>query len=64
MPIERGDLFHLPESGLRAFLRWLGDNGYPEPDLSAFTAPVLRRYLYAQSRRGSAPAPCAACFLP
>ena len=35
----------------RHYLRWLGENGYPDPDLTAFATPVLRRYLYHLSSR-------------
>ncbi|MES2463166.1 MAG: tyrosine-type recombinase/integrase, partial [Armatimonadota bacterium] len=35
----------------KTFLRWLGENGYPNADLSAFATPVLRRYLYNLSSR-------------
>lgn len=39
-------------SWMRAYLRWLADNGYPEPTLTAFTVPVLRRYQYSKSKEG------------
>jgi len=52
------------QSGLRAFLRWLDQNGHPAPDLSSFTTPVLRRYLYAQSQAGKRPRTVRGLFSP
>lgn len=43
------------QSNLRALLRWLGENGFPEPTVEALNTPTLRRYLYAMSARGLRP---------
>lgn len=44
--------------------RWLPANGYPDADLTAFTASVLRRYLYAESARGLRPRTIRGLFCP
>jgi len=51
-------------SRLRHNARWLEANGYPDPDLTAFSAPVLRRYLYAESTRGLRPRTLRGLFNP
>ena len=43
------------QSSLNHFLRWLDDNGYPAATLEAFTAPVLRRFLYGLAGRALRP---------
>src|SRR5437899_852837 len=37
---------------LRAFTRWLEENGYPDADVSVLSLPVLRRYQYAKAKTG------------
>src|SRR5579871_4589521 len=34
---------------------WMEQNGYPDPDLTAFTTPVLRRFLHYLSAKGLRP---------
>ena len=51
-------------ASLRHFTRWLEANGYPSPDLSALSTPVLRRYLYAQSAAGKRPRTIRGLFHP
>lgn len=43
---------------------WLPANGYPDADLTAFSAPVLRRYLYALSDRKLRPRTIRGMFCP
>ena len=43
------------QSGLNAFLRWLQENGRPDPTTFDFTTATLRRYLYFHSERGLRP---------
>lgn len=52
------------QSRLRHFLKWLAGNGYPDADLTAFTTPILRRYLYACSARGLRPRTIRGLFHP
>ena len=52
------------QSRLRHHARWLDANGYPNADLTAFVAPVLRRYLYAESTRGLRPRTLRGLFCP
>jgi len=42
-------------ASLNAFLRFLTDNGYPEPSLADLTTPALRRYLHSLGERGLRP---------
>jgi len=51
-------------SWLRHFQHWLTDNGYPDADLSTFSTPVLRRYLYTLSGRGYRPRTIRGVFAP
>ncbi len=44
--------------------KWLPENGYSDPDISVFTLPVLRRYLYAESARGLRPRTIRGMFHP
>lgn len=44
--------------------RWLDANGYPNADLSAWCATVLRRYLYDESLRGLRPRTIRGLFNP
>ena len=53
------------QSRLRHLIwHWLPDNGYPDPDITVFTVPVLRRYLYAQGARGLRPRTIRGMFHP
>ena len=65
---EKGLAAHSVEiyqSRLRHFIwRWLPENGYPNPDLTVFTLPVLRRYLHAQGARGLRPRTLRGMFHP
>ena len=55
----------LYQSRLRHLVwHWLPENGYPDPDITVFTAPVLRRYLYAQGARGLRPRAIRGMFHP
>lgn len=49
---------------LKHFTDWLDGGGYPDADLSAFTLPVLRRYLYFVSAKGSRPRTVRGHFFP
>src|SRR5262249_33098732 len=40
---------------LNHLLRWMPENGYPNPGLDAFALPTLRRYLYHLSGNGLRP---------
>lgn len=51
-------------SWLRNYQGWLRENGYPNPLLEAFTAPVLRRFFYAQAERGIRPRTLRSIFHP
>ena len=65
---EKGLAAHSVEmyqSRLRHFVwHWLPGNGYPDPDLSTFTAPVLRRYLHAAGAKGLRPRTIRGMFCP
>ena len=52
------------QSGLNAFLRWLQENGHPNPSLFDFNLPTLRRYLYFHSERGLRPRSLRGRFCP
>ncbi len=55
----------LYQSRLRHLIwKWLPENGYPNPDTTVFSAPVLRRYLYAQGERGLRPRTVRGMFHP
>ena len=43
------------QSWLHHFTDWLQANGYPDPDISVFSTPVLRRYQYHKSKEGLRP---------
>ena len=43
------------QSGLNALLRWMKENGHPDPTMFDFTTPTLRRYYYFHSERGLRP---------
>lgn len=42
-------------SQLRHFFAWIAAHGYPQPRLTDFTTPLLRRYQYSLSGRGLRP---------
>src|SRR5690242_10758490 len=52
------------QSHLRAFLRWLSENGYPTPDLSALNPDVLRRYQMVRAKDGLRPRALRGLFHP
>jgi site-specific recombinase XerD len=43
------------KSGLNSFLRWMQENGHPDPSTFDFNAATLRRYLYVHSEKGLRP---------
>ena len=51
-------------SWVHHFQKWLDANGYPNADVSAFSLPVLRRYLYHLSSRGLRPRTVFSAFHP
>ena len=51
-------------SWIHHFLGWLEENGYPHADITTFSLPVLRRYLYALSGRGYRPRTILSAFHP
>jgi integrase/recombinase XerD len=52
------------QSRLNHNAKWLHENGYPDADITVFAAPVLRRYLYAESARGLRPRTLRGLFHP
>ena len=52
------------QAQLRHCHRWMTENGYPEPDLSDLTLPVLRRFLYFLSGKGLRPRTIRSYFCP
>ena len=51
-------------SWLNHFIKWLKENGYPQPDLSAFNTMVLKRFFYELSGRGYRPRTLRSAFYP
>ena len=49
---------------LNHFIKWLQENGYPQPDLSAFNSMVLKRFFYELSGRGYRPRTLLSAFNP
>lgn len=52
------------KTGLNAFLRWCGSNGYPTPSLADLTTPLLRRYMYSLGARNLRPRSVHTAFHP
>ena len=51
-------------SWLRAYQRWLGESGYPQPSLGDFSASTLTRYLHSMTRRNCRPRTVRSAFNP
>jgi len=51
-------------SWLNHLVKWLVENGYPQPDISTFNTLVLKRFLYELSGRGYRPRTILSAFYP
>lgn len=64
--VERGlskTTYHTYQAWLHHFQEWMGENDHPD-DLSTFTTPVLRRYLYDIAKKNYRPRTIRAVFHP